>query len=227
MKKIRWFAILLILSVLAVPGSPVYAAEEIQIDGYYDDWEQIPKATMSYGSHNNKEKHEGAVVMGEEYLYVYVRLSELYSSQIPVNEYYITVNGKTVVLYILGKDEKGNVNPDFNPYLLTNGTYMNEIGLFHRDNVTTSLGDAALTITDGTPNDTLEFRIPLSVLEELYGYAEGTIKNGAEVSFYNPNLGAERIKLVGTSSGAVVGTVLCVASVGVALFFSKKRKQRV
>ena len=227
MKKIQWIGILFILSVFMVPGKTAHAEEEIRIDGYYDDWERIPKATLSYGSHNAKEKHEGAMVMGEEYLYGYVRLSDLYASQMPVNEYYITVNDKTVVLYILGKDEAGNLNPEFDPYQLANGTYRNEIGLFQRERAAVSLGDVALTVTDGSPNDTLEFCIRLSVLEELLGLPEGAIKNGAEVSFRNPNLGAESIQLVGTSTGAIAGTVLCVASVGLAWFFNRKRKQSV
>ncbi len=227
MKNIRWFGILFVLSVLAFSGRTAHAEEEIRIDGYYDDWERIPKATMSYGSHNAKEKHEGAIVMGEEYLYGYVRLSDLYASQIPVNEYHITVNDETVVLYILGKDEAGNLNPEFDPYQLANGTYLNEIGLFQRERAVVSLGDVALTVTDGSPNDTLEFRIRLSVLEEVLGFPAGAIKNGAEVSFRNPNLGAESIQLVGTSTGAIVGTMLCVASVGVVWFFNRKRKQSV
>ena len=227
MKKIRWFGILFILSLLAVPARSAYAEEEIRIDGYYDDWERIPKAKLTYGSHNAKEIHEGAMVMGEEYLYGYVRLSELYTSQIPVNEYYITVNGKNVVMYILGKDEAGNLNPEFDPYQLANGTYLNEIGLFQRERAVVSLGDVALTVTDGSPNDTLEFRIKISVLEMLCGFPEGAIKNGAEVSFGNPNLGTESVRMVGTSTGAVLGTVLCVASVGAAWFFIRKRKQSV
>ena len=227
MKKIQWFGILFVLSVLAVPARTVHAEEEIRIDGYYDDWERIPKATLTYGSHNAKEKHEGAIVMGEEYLYGYVRLSDLYASQIPVNEYHITVNGETLVFYILGKDEAGNLNPEFDPYQLANGTYLNEIGLFQRERAVVSLGDVALTVTDGSPNDTLEFRIQLSVLEKLLGFPEGAIKNGAEVSFRNPNLGAESIQLAGTSTGVIAGTVLCVASVGAAWFFNRKRKQRV
>lgn len=227
MKKLRWLGILLALSVFVLPADRAYAAEEIQIDGYYADWEMIPKATMSYGSHNGKEAHEGAVVMGDEYLYVYVRISDLYQSQIPVNNYSLTVNDKTIVLDILGKDREGRVDYSYGVYQMSNGTHIYELGLFPQGNASFSVGDVAVTIANGNPNDTLEFRIKLSVLEELYGFDKGVIKNGASISFRNPNLGAQSISLVGASSGAILGAVLCVASVGGALFFYKKRKQRV
>ena len=85
MKKVKWFGLVCILMMMGFPETPVFAADEIVIDGYYDDWERIPKTHVSYGSHNEQEKHEAAVVMGDEYLYAYVRVSDFYESQIPVN----------------------------------------------------------------------------------------------------------------------------------------------
>lgn len=224
MKKLKWFVLLCVFIIMNMPETQSFAASEIQIDGYYDDWERIPKTKISYGSHNSREMHEAAVVMGEEYLYAYVRLSELYQTQIPVSEYRLTVNGKTVVLSILGKDDAGNVNWGVNPYQLSVGIYKDEFGMFHRDNIKQSLGEVAVTITNDLPNDALEFRMRLDVLEELYGFPAGTIKNGANISFCNPNLGTQSVELLGTSSGALAGVTLCMASVGLAFVFRKKRK---
>lgn len=223
-KSLGWMIIGCIMTAFLLPGRYASAAGDIVIDGYYADWEGIPKTKISYGSHNAKEQHKGAIVMDDEYLYAYIQVSDLYQSQIPVNEYYLSVNGKTTVLYILGKHADGTVNYDFNTYQLPEGTYCSEIGVFHRDNAVVSLGDAAVTITSGQPNDTLEFRISLAVLEELCNFPNRAIVNGSRIEFYNPNLGSQRVELVGTSSGALVGTVLCAASVGLVLVVKKRKK---
>lgn len=209
----------------AVPtGAPSQGKTSFVIDGYYDDWEGIPKTKISYGSHNREEYHEAALVTDGDYLYAYVRMCDLYHSQIPVNEYYLTINGVTKAFNILGCDSEGNVDYRLNVYRLPYGRYATGLGVFYRDNKAKALGEAALTITEGFPNDTLEFRISLSVLEELYGLQKGTIANGSGIEFYNPNLGSEKVVMVGTSTGTVVGIALCVASVGAVLFYRKRRK---
>lgn len=223
-KIVNRLSILCVLVFFMAPVNLTFAAGNTQIDGYYDDWEGIPKTKITHHSYNVQEFHEVAVVMDEEYLYAYVRLSDYYQSQIPVNEYYLTINGKTKAFNILGKDAYGNVDYNLNVYQLPVGTYIDQIGVFYRDNARTALGEAAVTITQEKPNDTLEFRIRLSVLENLYGFSEGTIKNGAQIEFYNPNLGGNKVSLRGTATGAAVVAVIGTASVGAALFFKKRKK---
>lgn len=222
-KKIWGLCVLGILLTMATPQK-AYAADNFKIDGYYDDWEGIPKTKISYGSYNANEYHELSVVIDGEYLYGYVHLSDMYQTQIPVNEYHLTINGKTKVFNFLGRNEDSTVDWGYNVYDLAEGTYLEEIGAFHRDNARVMVGEAAITITSGVPNDTIEFRMKLSALEELYGFPEGAIANGAKIEFYNLNLGSQKAELAGTSSGAAVVAVIGVVSVGAAWFFRKKRK---
>jgi len=223
-KMVKRFCLVCVLTVLLLPGNAVFAAGGTSIDGYYDDWEGIPKTKITWDSHNANEIHEAAVVMDEEYLYAYVQLNDLYQPHIPVSEYTIVINGKTNIFNIQVKDASGAPNWAVDPLKLPDGTYVEELGVFNRNMPNYSLGDAALKITQDTPNDALEFRIKLSVLEELYGFPEGTIVNGAQIETYNPHLGPQGVELVGSSSGAFVGVLLCIASVGLVMIFRKKRK---
>lgn len=221
---------LLAAMVLTMPGSVAFAGTS-DVDGYYDDWEGIPKTQIgnfTYGSHNGQEVHEGALVMDDDYLYAYVSMDELYQSQIPVNEYYLSVNGKEIAFNILGKGSDGTVDWSKNVYNLDEGTHKDEVGVFVRDNATTAVGDAVVTVikdTTAEENDKMELRISIEMLEQLYGLPAGALRNGAHVEFRNPNLGSQKVELVGTSSGAVIGTIICVSSVGLALGLFKKRKR--
>lgn len=213
--------------VLGMPECTAFAAG-FAVDGYYDDWEGIPKTKISWSSHNGQEMHEAALVMDDEYLYAYVSISELYHSQIPVNEYYLGVNGKEVALNILGKDSNGKVDWSKNVYNLDEGTHKDEVGVFVRDNANTAIGDAAITVvkdsTEAT-NDTLEFRVSLKELEQRCRIPKESIRIGEEVTLRNPNLGPQKVELAGTSSGSVLGTVLCISSVGLGWVLLKKRKR--
>ncbi len=213
-----------IAPTVAPTGAPSQGENSFVIDGYYDDWEGIPKTKISYGSHNQNEYHEAALVTDGDYLYAYVRMCDLYHTQIPVNEYYLTINGVTKAFNILGCDSEGNVDYTLNVYQLPYGRHTTGLGVFYRDNAAKALGEAAVTITAGFPNDTMEFRIPIPVLEELYGLQKGTIANGSGIELFNPNIGPEKVVVVGTSTGTVVGIALCIASVGTVLFYRKRRK---
>lgn len=226
-KKIWGLCVCCVVLMMAVPQRVAYAADDFKIDGYYDDWEGIPKTKITYGSYNANEYHELSVVMDGEYLYGYVRLSDVYQTQIPVNEYHLTINGKTKVFNFLGRNEDSTVDWGYDVYDLAEGTYLEEIGAFHRDNARVMVGEAAITITSGIPNDTIEFRMKLSALEELYGFPEGAITNGAKIEFYNPNLGSQKAELAGSASGAAVVAVIGVVSVGAAWFVGRKRKRMV
>ncbi len=206
----------------SVPSSGSFA-----IDGYYDDWENIPKTLISYGSHNSdgaiNEYHKGAIIVSGDYVYVHIRMSDLYQQQIPVNELYLAVNGLEKAFNIWGCNSDGSIDWGNGAYGLSNGIHTG-YGVFYRDGGNISLGEAAITVLEGSPNDAFEFRMSISDLEQLYGLPEGTISNGAKLEFYSPNIGPDKVTTVGTSTGAYIGIIICIASVGLVYYYRKRKK---
>lgn len=199
----------------------------LAVDGYYDDWEGVPETMISYGSHNAAgtifEYHGGSMLVSDGYVYVHIRMSDLYQQQIPVDELVLTVNGVQKSFIIRKRNADNTINWSSEVYALSQGIH-SDLGIFFRDGGYMALGEAAITIADASPNDSFEFRMKISDLEALYGLEEGTIENGAELQFYSPNIGPEKITVVGSSTGTYIGILLCLAVVLSALA-GQKRKQ--
>lgn len=210
------------------PTEPGSSARPLAIDGYFDDWDGVPKTLISYGSHNSdgtiNEYHNAAMVVRDGYVYVYVRMSDLYQSQIPVDELHLTINGQDKAFIIRGRNEQNVIDWGKDVYHLSNGIN-NGLGIFYRDGGNIALGEAAITVSEGNPNDTFEFRMSIEELEKLYGLEAGTIGNGAKLEFYSPNIGPEKVTVVGTSTGAYLGIGICLASVLAAAWYRRNRKQ--
>lgn len=200
----------------------------LAVDGYYDDWEGVPQTLISYGSHNAggtiNEYHGAAMIVTEEHVYVHVRMSDLYQMQIPVDELKLTINGVEKSFVIRGRDSQNNVNWNTNMYGLSEGIH-SDMGIFYRDGGSVALGEAVLTISQGNPNDRFEFRMNIAELEKLYGLPAGTIENGAKLEFYSPNIGPEKVTVVGTPTGAYIGIALGFVIALAAMFKQSKRKQ--
>ncbi len=200
----------------------------LAVDGYYDDWEGVPQTLISYGSHNAggtiNEYHGAAMIVTEEHVYVHVRMSDLYQMQIPVDDLKLTINGVEKSFVIRGRDSQNNVNWNTNMYGLSEGIH-SDMGIFYRDGGSVALGEAVLTISQGNPNDSFEFRMNIAELEKLYGLPAGTIENGAKLEFYSPNIGPEKVTVVGTPTGAYIGIVLGFVIALAAMFKQSKRKQ--
>jgi len=195
----------------------------LAVDGYYDDWAGVPETLISYGSHNTNEFHSGAILVSGGYVYVYIRMSDLYQQQIPVDDLKLTINGVERSFIIRMRNADNTINWDSAVYSLSGGIH-NNLGIFYRDGGYMALGEAAVTISDANPNDSFEFRMKIEELENLYGMEAGTIENGAKLEFFSPNIGPERITAVGTSTGTYIGILLCFAVVLSALV-RQKRKQ--
>ncbi len=200
----------------------------LAVDGYYDDWEGVPQTLISYGSHNAggtiNEYHGAAMIVTEEHVYVHVRMSDLYQMQIPVDDLKLTINGVEKSFIIRGRDSQNNVNWNTNMYGLSEGIH-SDMGIFYRDGGSVALGEAVLTISQGNPNDSFEFRMNIAELEKLYGLPAGTIENGAKLEFYSPNIGPEKVTVVGTPTGAYIGIALGFVIALAAMFKQSKRKQ--
>ncbi|MBQ8188621.1 MAG: Firmicu-CTERM sorting domain-containing protein [Lachnospiraceae bacterium] len=200
----------------------------LAVDGYYDDWEGIPETLISYGSHNSSgtinEYHGAAMIVTDNHVYVHVRMSDLYKSQIPVDELKLTINGVEKSFVIRGRDSQNNINWNTNVYGLAEGSH-DGLGIFYRDGGSVALGEAVLTIREGNPNDSFEFRMNVEELEKLYGLPAGTIGNGAKLEFYSPNIGPEKVTVVGTPTGAYIGIAFGFVIALAAAFGINKRKQ--
>ncbi len=200
----------------------------LAVDGYYDDWEGVPETLISYGSHNSSgtvnEYHGAAMIVTDEYVYVHVRMSDLYHMQIPVDDLKLTINGQEKSFVIRGRDSQNNVNWNTNMYGLSEGIH-SDMGIFYRDGGSIALGEAVLTISEGNPNDSFEFRMSIADLEALYGLPAGTIGNGAKMEFYSPNIGPEKVTVVGTPTGAYIGIAFGFVIALAAMFRQNKRKQ--
>lgn len=197
------------------------------VDGYYDDWSGVPETMISYGSHNADgtvyEYHGGSMLVNDGYLYVKVRMSDLYQQQIPVDELVLTINGQARSFILRKRNADNTINWSNDIYALAPGTHT-DIGIFYRDNAGVALGEGAITISEAAPNDCFEFRMKISELEPLYGLETGTIENGATLQFYSPNIGPEMVTVAGSSTGTYIGIALCIAVV-LSAVVGQKRKQ--
>lgn len=200
----------------------------LAVDGYYDDWEGVPETLISYGSHNAggtiNEYHGGSMIVTEEYVYVHVRMSDLYQQQIPVDDLKLTINGVEKSFIIRGRGEQNVIDWNRNMYYLSEGMH-DDMGIFYRDGGQIALGEAILTISDASPNDSFEFRMSIADLEALYGLPAGTIGNGAKLEFYSPNIGPEKVTVVGTPTGAYLGIAFGVVIALAAMIRQRQRKQ--
>lgn len=199
----------------------------LAVDGYYDDWEGVPETMISYGSHNAGgtiyEYHGGSILVNGGYVYVHIRMSDLYQQQIPVDDLKLTINGVERSFIIRMRNADNTINWDSAVYSLSEGIH-NNLGIFYRDGGYMALGEAAVTISEASPNDNFEFRMKIADLENLYGMEPGTIENGAKLEFFSPNIGPEKITVVGSSTGTYIGILLCFAVV-ISALIGQKRKQ--
>ena len=199
-------------TIEVVEGSKkVSGGGALAVDGYYDDWEGVPETSISYKSHNREgtvyEYHGGSILVSGGYVYVHIRMNDLYQQQIPIDDLKLTINWDQAV------------------YSLSQGIH-SDLGIFFRDGGQVALGEAAVTVSEATPNDSFEFRMKISELEPLYGFEPGTIENGAKLEFFSPNIGPEKVTVVGSSTGTYIGVLLCFAVVLAALWGQKRKQAR-
>lgn len=212
---------------VGVEEKKVSGGGALAIDGYYDDWQGVPKTKISYGSHNAAgtvyEYHKGAILVSGDYVYVHICMNDLYQQQIPVDELKLTINGVERSFIIRMRNADNTINWDSAVYSLSDGIH-SDLGIFYRDGAYMALGEAAVTVSEVAPNDSFEFRMKISDLELLYGLEPGTIENGVKLEFYSPNIGPEKVSVVGSSTGTYIGLLLCFVVVLSALI-GQKRKQ--
>lgn len=232
MMKTKVKTILLMISLICMLSLtdtiPLYADNNknttimgIAIDGYYDDWEDKPKSRITWNGNNGEANHDVALLKDEEYIYIYLRMHPSYQSPIPIDAIHLYVNNQVCQLFIRYANSQ-NTTDWRTVDLSKNGTYLNLHPFTYYPN--TSLGDAAITVDKGSPNDTMEIRIAISSLEKAMNLHEGTINSGSKIELKMPNVGGETIQLLGTSSGAIIGVGL---SILVVIFVILRRDKKM
>jgi uncharacterized protein (TIGR04145 family) len=211
----------------ASSGQPSGGDGGIVIDGYYDDWDSVPYTIFTYHGWNDTQNHKVSVVKDDADIYVHVKLSEHYDSQIPIDEMLFHIEGKGWIRVCLRYTD--------DPYDM-NGIYSLEPGR-HRelspyldvgsDGQWHNLGDAYVTIPEESNEDEMEYRIDIKALEQAMGWAEGTVNNSGKIIVAMPNLGNQHVVVTGTSTAPLVGVAVSLTAVALVLVFRKYRRRKV
>ncbi len=223
-------AILCLLSFHTGFAGQLYVAQAanstsaITIDGYYDDWEDMPMGTLTYASHNGKEIHDVSFIKDENYIYIFLQMHPFYQSQIPIDSIYLSVNNNRCIMFLRYANQNGTTDWGHPVNLNNNGTYLNLHPFTSYPNY--SLGDAAITVSQGNPNYRMEIRVKISSLEDVMGLKKGTINSGSQLQLEMPNVGVGSIQLLGTSTGSFLGIALCIGAV-IAVLLYRTRKARL
>ena len=198
----------------------------IAIDGNFGDWDQVPHTSITYQSWNNTSHHNVGLYMDGEYLYVHIQMSDLYGAQMPMNYMVVTVNGNqkfSLSMHFKNSQNQVDWNNDSMIYNMPLGTTTG-LGVF-RDGSYHYLGDGAYTSYNEahSTGDELEFRVSLDVIANITGTQKESI-GMIEMEF--PNIGAGRVSISGTSTGAVLGVLISTGVAGCGIYVATRRRKK-
>ena len=240
-KMNKVLAVLGVITILcAAPVVQTYAASNssvgmktaksgssnVTIDGYYDDWIDKPMTVFTYGSNNGKTNNLVSMIKDEDYIYVYMEVHPSYersNPQILLNGITLSINDRSTQLNVRYATPENTI--DWSDMKFKNNQIHTGLHPFV-SYPTNSLGDAALTATHGNPNEKMEMRINIKHLEKAMDLKAGTINSGSKISLQLPNLGSQKLDLLGTSTGAVVGILLCIGVV-IGVMYYRRKKMRL
>ncbi|MDD5949669.1 MAG: hypothetical protein PUC39_08100 [Lachnospiraceae bacterium] len=194
----------------------------IVIDGYYEDWTNIDvKDALTWYSNNKLCHHKAGIYMDDENVYVHVKMNDLYTSQIPLTDFHLKINGEQDVAFgAQFQKEDGSVDWSGDIYNLPEG--ITQLAVFYNGYPKHNMGDLNVTIyNDQHKGDEFEFQVSLKVLSQITGIPVESIKS---VSFSCNNIGGNSITTSGTSTGAVLGVVISILAVGLVLCRRKRKR---
>lgn len=198
----------------------------IQVDGMYDDWDNIPKTEIGYGSNNEDCIHYGQMHTDGQRIYAHFQTSELYTSQMPIQLWYLTINGQQFALQIRPEN---NGSIDWGTQMPTSeGTHTNLKVFIGYGSNNECDSQAVYTIYDAdhttnTPGDDIEFSFSLERLSEITGIP---VDQMGTISLSNPNLGDKSVTVAGSSTGPFVGVMAAFLLV-VACYKKKKGMKKL
>lgn len=202
----------------------IHVGSNIQIDGYYDDWEGRPKTGITYSSNNKQCNHYGQLALDGDTLYGHFKMNELYTSSMQLQIWYLTINGKTFAMQIQ-PEQNGNI--DWSTQVpRSEGIHTNLKVFIGYGNNNECDSKVAYTVydaehKDNTPGDEVEFSLSLKRLAELTGIPADEM---GTIMIQNPNIGGQGVSIAGSSTGPVVGVL--IALLLAAGYVAKKRKDK-
>ena len=194
------------------------------VDGYYGEWSQYPSADITYNGNNGYSVHKGQLAVENGRLYVHFSMNDLYTAQMQFQLWNITVDGKSCVLNVLPVNSDGSINWGGQTSGFGAGIYRN-FGVFagYYNDVD---GDVAFTVydpahTESGKGDEIEFSISLDKLADYLGVK---LDQGATITVYNPNIGAEGVTITGTPTGPWTGAAIALLmAIGGVIIYRRKR----
>jgi hypothetical protein len=187
--------------LLQLAGVKAYAAApSIAIDGYFDDWMAMPKATVTY---NSQYPNYISLVKDDTSIYLFYESNKQSGSYIPLDSISLTAGGKNIQIFLRYPTNAGTTDWSRGVYDLGRGTYLGLSPFTYWPN--NSLGEAAMVKGDG---NYVEIRMSIVALENNLSMPSGTINNGAGVSVNIPGLGGTTVSVVDTPTGFRYGVVI-------------------
>ncbi|SHO50241.1 Firmicu-CTERM sorting domain-containing protein [Anaerocolumna xylanovorans] len=201
MKRIVKFIFTAII-LMQLTGIKAYAdAPAITIDGYFDDWMSMPKATVTY---NSQYPNYISLVKDDTSIYLFYESNKQSSgSYIPLDSISLTIGSINTQIFLRYPTSSGTTDWSRGVYDLGRGTYLGLSPFTYWPN--NSLGEAALVKNDG---NYVEMRMSIAALENNLSMPSGTINNGARVSVNIPGLGGTTVSAVDTPTGFQYGFVI-------------------
>ncbi len=222
----------------------------INFDGQYDDWEDYGHSTIQYATAGSQESQidaKGALYSSDGKLYGHVVTTMPQHLQEAGQEFTEAITiafnqsmdslksgsvDQSMVFYPRFVTVDANGTIDWNPRRagLPEGTY--EYHIVSRDawgqsqNISNLqemdqiYGKMIMTIgTNG--KDEMEYYLELPMIAKKLGVDETSLK---EIAAQYGRIGQEWIFTAGTSTGPVAGVAVCIATVGIVLWYKKKKK---
>ena len=195
------------------------------VDGYYADWKGYPITEITYTSNNTESIHVGQIYTDGERVYVHFRMNDLYENQIMMQQMTIKINGSRYAIGLFPVNPDKSIDWGFDAYHLVEGIHTNYGLIVNYTQYCDS--KAAITIYDAThqtntPGDEVEFSFSLKDFARITGIQ---VDDVSEIAIYNPNIGREGVKWVGTSTGPLVGVVSMAMIASAGVLRQKKRKE--
>lgn len=201
-------------------GNGIVVSGGIQIDGLYDDWEDIPKTDITYDSNNTDCVHYGQMYTDGTNIYAHFQTNALYTNPMQIHLWYLTINGQQFALQIR---PESNGSIDWGTQIPSSeGTHTNLKVFIGYGSNNECDSNVVFTIYDeshasDTPGDDIEFSFSMERLSELTGIP---VDQMGTITLTNPNLGGEGVTIAGSSTGPVIGVV--AAFILVAAFLRKR-----
>lgn len=214
-RKVKFLHLFLmvILMILLIPLK-CFAADNIGVDGYFDEWVDIGKTTFSYYLPDKKQCSYTSTVVQDGYLKFYVEASDYSSGSIQSSYMNINVDNKSVGLKLQYTDANGNIDYGQNNLIYNMPQGINTgLKVFTDNYPMYNLGEGAVFIGKNDEHDKMEFAIKIDVLEDALKLPKNSIENGATIQLKLPTLGSQSLVLVGTPTGYTLSVIILLCMI--------------